>query len=395
MFLWKNWGGNQECYAQIIYPQNEYELIDFIQKIKNENVKVHAFGSRHSWSDIVCAKDYLIDIQNLNEIISIDKKNKIVRVQAGIKLNKLNQILAENNLALKNQAQITNQTLSGAVCTGTHGSGKSGTFASFIKEVKLLAPTGITYNISETENSHLLGASKTNIGTLGIVLEYELECRTLFKTKQEYLYCDWQTILQEYENLLNTNDFMEFSYHIKDDSVKIRVNNIVDPNTPNTQNIDYGFNNLTGSLLLNYLPSPGSLYFEEEIAIPRRNFLEVAQEFKNFLKKSFSKHEFLHVLFRFANAEKNNWLIPTSEQDVVYFSITTLAQFPFEDLFKDFYDLMLRHNGRPHWAKLNYLTKEDVQKLYGQNYENFVKVRTSLDPNLIFSTDFTKRIFGN
>jgi len=394
MFLWKHWGENQNYDPKFIAPENEEELIKFIKKAKKENYKVRAYGSAHSHKDIVYAKDYLVNTDKFNNIISVDKDKNLVRVQAGIKLNKLNEDLAAYNLSLKNQAQITHQSLAGAVCTSTHGSGKTGSFSSFVKEVKLLTSDGMIYNISDTENKNLFGAARTNLGTLGIITEYSLEFVPLFKVEQKHIETDWKTILSEYSKLLENNDYMEFTYHIRDDSVKIRTNNIVDINTPCSNNVDYSYKMLTGNFLINFLPSE-SIYFEEEIAIPIKNFLEAAHEFYELLKKYFRNQFLLHVLFRFVNAENQNWLSPASDRDVVYFSVTTPAEKVYEDFFKNFYKLMLKYDGRPHWAKLNYLTKEDVQKIYRQNYNNFIEARKILDPNNMFSNDFTERIFGH
>src|SRR5262249_26988802 len=100
------------------------------------------------------------------------------------------------------------------------------------------------------------------------------------------------------------------------------------------------------------------------------------------------------ILFRFVSAESDNLLSPAADRDVVYCSITTTRRNGYEPFYKKFYDEMLKFNGRPHWGKINYLTKEDTQKLYGHNFDTFVQIRKQLDPDGLFSNAFTKRIFG-
>lgn len=399
---WKNWAGNQRCTATIVTPHTIQELQAAIQQAKKENKTIRPYGSSHSWSDIVCTDDYLINTDKLNKIVSIDHEKKHVTVQAGIKLKHLNKELAKIGLCLANQSAITEQSLAGVISTATHGSGKTGTFASFITRVKLVTADGSVLTLSETENPELFGAARTSIGSLGILAELTVHCEPLFKVRYETKTSTWTAMMNEYQQWLRDNDFMQFYWNVADDSVHITIHNRVNDDGTAThkesfiqkvknvlpfKEVDYSYKMLSGRLAVAYM--------EEEIAIPITNFIPAAQAARELVRKEYQKsHMFSDILFRFVSAEKNNYLSPAADQDVVFFSITTSSMRGYEPFYKEFYNLMLTYGGRPHWGKINYLTHDDAAKLYGDKFNQFISVRKKLDPDGVFSNEFTKRVFG-
>lgn len=396
---WKNWAGNQRCTVTMVTPHTIQELISCIDQAKKEGKTIRAYGSGHSWNDIVCTDYYLINTDKLHKVIAVDLGKKQVTVQGGIKLKHLNKELAKIGLCLSNQPAITEQSLAGVVSTATHGSGKTGTMASFVTKVQLLTADGKLITISETENRDLFGAVRTSLGSLGIMTEITVQCEPLFKLHQENRTSNWNTIIKEYKQLLANNDYMQFYWNASDDSVDIILYNRV-PNTTKKASLttkikellpfrktDYSYKMLSDDLLVTYM--------EEEIALPIDRFIEAAQAAQELVRKEYQKNPlFSDILFRFVRAEKNNYLSPAANQDVVFFSITTPSIRNYEQFYQKFYHLMLNYGGRPHWAKINYLTKETAQQLYGTNFEQFIRVRKKLDPQGLFSNSFTKRIFG-
>jgi L-gulonolactone oxidase len=395
---WKNWGNNQTCSSPIVTPKNVKELLSIIKKAKKERVNIHAYGSAHSWSDIVCVDGYLVNTDQLNKIVSVDKRKHQVTVQAGIKLFALNKELEKLGLCLPNQGAITKQSLAGVVSTATHGSGKTGTFASFVVSVQLATADAKLITISPTQNKDLWPAVRTSVGSLGIMTELTIQCQPLFYLKRIYKQTSWQQALKEYETLLDDNDYMEFNWEKEDDSVHIKIHNRIDEpyditvdektkkaSAKYSKNVSYKM--LAGTLRVKYL--------EEEVAVPRKQFVAAAQAARKLVTKQWKKnHKFDAILFRFVTQEKDNLLSPAGDSDVVYFSIITNAKTGYESFYKEYYELLLSFGGRPHWGKINYLTHQDARGLYGKKLDAFIKVRKQLDPNGLFSNEFTQRIFG-
>lgn len=54
---------------------------------------------------------------------------------------------------------------------------------------------------------------------------------------------------------------------------------------------------------------------------------------------------------------------------------------------------MLRHGGRPHWAKEHSLRAPQLRPLYAR-WEDFMRVRQALDPDGVFLNDYLRELLG-
>lgn len=65
----------------------------------------------------------------------------------------------------------------------------------------------------------------------------------------------------------------------------------------------------------------------------------------------------------------------------------------YTQLHKDFEHLLIEYGGKPHWGKINFLTHEVIEKLYGSALEDFIAVKEQLDPKNLFSNAYTDLFF--
>ena len=86
--------------------------------------------------------DTLVSLDDMdNEWIAVQGKE--VRVPAGMRLKDLVKALKKEKLALKNLGSITEQSIAGAVSTGTHGTGLTlGSISTHIVAAKLVDGLG-------------------------------------------------------------------------------------------------------------------------------------------------------------------------------------------------------------------------------------------------------------
>ena len=67
---------------------------------------------------------------------------------------------------------------------------------------------------------------------------------------------------------------------------------------------------------------------------------------------------------------------------------------PFRELFERFEDIVIRHGGRPHWAKAHPLRPDTLRTLYPR-FDDFVRVLQDVDPHGMFRNEYIQRhIFG-
>src|SRR5437016_8311221 len=113
-----NWARTASCTpAEFAAPRSEEELAAILRRAS----RVKVVGGAHSWSDAACTEGVLISLDALDRVLSIDDRK--VTVEAGIRLDALNEALAARGLALGVIGSIARQSLAGAISTGTHGSG--------------------------------------------------------------------------------------------------------------------------------------------------------------------------------------------------------------------------------------------------------------------------------
>lgn len=67
---------------------------------------------------------------------------------------------------------------------------------------------------------------------------------------------------------------------------------------------------------------------------------------------------------------------------------------PYKELFTGFEDIVIRHGGRPHWAKAHNMRPDDLRALYPR-FDDFVRVLDEVDPQGMFRNEYVQRhIYG-
>ncbi len=115
-------------------------------------------------------------------MLHLDKDNLQVTIQSGVKLWQLNAYLDQHSLALKNLGSISEQSVAGAICTGTHGSGKDyQILGSQVVSFSLIKADGAKQIIHRDNDPMLFNQALINLGALGIVSEMTLQVVPAFQ----------------------------------------------------------------------------------------------------------------------------------------------------------------------------------------------------------------------
>jgi len=123
------------------------ELVRHVSTAAERRLKVRAVGGGYSFSDIAHTDGCFLYTHNLNKVLSLDSDvlkagtntENLRKVEAGITVETLNKALWAEGKALINQGGYDQQTIFGALCTGTHGSGITlGSIASTVRSMHIL-----------------------------------------------------------------------------------------------------------------------------------------------------------------------------------------------------------------------------------------------------------------
>ncbi len=232
---WVNCIGEQPSVPhEYQYPKSLNELVAIVSDAAGAKppLPVRAVGSGHSFSDITNSQGaILVDpSKGLTQVFSVDASilhdgsdlANMIRAQCGIQVAALNQALDARGLGLINMGAYDGQTISGALSTGTHGSGaKFGPMADFLLSIVLVTETGKVYQIEPspasspiTDPAKFLGhlpeapdvpvelkqdddwfrAAKVAMGCLGIIYGYTIRVQKAFSVSERRTMTTWEAV---------------------------------------------------------------------------------------------------------------------------------------------------------------------------------------------------------
>ena len=178
MTQWRNWGGNVRATpAQVLSVRSADDLAPALQRAASSGQRVRVAGSGHSFTPLVATDGLLLDVDRLSGVLGFDRETRRVRVLAGTPLHVLNPALQSLGLALPNLGDIDRQTISGAIATGTHGTGtRRHGIAAAVSGLTLVLADGSTLECSAEVEPEVFDAARVGLGALGVVTEVELQC---------------------------------------------------------------------------------------------------------------------------------------------------------------------------------------------------------------------------
>jgi FAD/FMN-containing dehydrogenase len=389
----RNWAGNHYYTPHVLEkPTTKQELISCITHAAQSNHKICIVGANHSFNRIACADDYCINTRNLSRVLSVDRERMQVRAEGGILMKTFNEHIAQHGLALPNLPAIGGMTLAGAVCTATHGTGKTGTLSDFITEIELITADGIVHTLSAQTTPEAFKAACVSLGTLGVIYSVTLQCVPLFMLEyiQETMHID--DIIQQYKQLLTTHDFFQCRWNIPTGSVQTDVWNRRDVQSHTSQT---SIQQLQTSYEALQWDTSTDLGMSSEIALPVDSFAHAVAIITRLADLWSTQGVIISdAVFRFVAADKNSYLSPAADRDVVFVNIGTPVEEKYYGFFRQLEEALYALQGRPHWGKINFLTHDSAFALYGQNLLDFIKIKHQLDPQNVFSNAYTNKILG-
>lgn len=396
-------GSNKIVSKNTYYPETLEQVINIIKKTNGRNIRVS--GGSHTFNDISISRDIIIRTSRLNKILRLNKTKKQITVESGIILLKLNNYLEKNGLALSTLPAIPYQTIGGAISTSTHGSRSNfGSMSSMIISMTMVLYNG---NVVNVNNDHkYFKALKTSIGCLGFIYSITLQCEDLFAIKHLSKKIKIDKFINNFKGLQDKNEFLQaylwdekntctVYYRKKINLQPSDYKNIknLSKNNTKTNRIDFSHKILTKNMEI-------SMYTEMEIAIPIVYFKKAINDILEITKKYKNNgyNTTYSILVRFTSPD-NSLIGMTSGRDSFFVDVFNKAEKRDDQLlnkyFKELHDYLINnYNGRPHYGKKHYLTKEQMKKIYGSNLDEFIRIKKIMDPKGVFSNDYIKRIIN-
>ena len=169
-----NFGGNQVWQARCYQPTSEQDILDILQQHRGSHIR--ALGSLHSWSDVAVSPDVVLDMSRLDHVEPFARNGEtFVRVGAGCRLQELlDRLHAATDRTLPTIGAIKRQTISGAISTGTHGSGNP-SLSHIVAAVRVAAYDAAGKPaIFEHAGGDDLRAARCALGLMGVIVSVDV-----------------------------------------------------------------------------------------------------------------------------------------------------------------------------------------------------------------------------
>jgi L-gulono-1,4-lactone dehydrogenase len=431
MTTWTNWAGTASADVTVVHPASIAELTRTVTSAAERGQRVKAIGAGHSFTDIGVTDGAQLRLDRLAGIVKADRATGLVTVLAGTRLHALNEALWQLGLSMTNLGDIDVQTVSGAISTGTHGTGvKLGGIATQVRALELVLADGSLLRCSADENPDIFAAARVGLGALGVIATVTLQCEPAYALAAAEAPGSLDEVLDELDENLVGNDHFEFYWFPHTRRVLTKRNNRVLPGTDLrpvgrlrhwvdddllSNRIFDGVNRLTtrrpalipranaiAARLLSardyidrshrVFASVRTVRFREmEYAVPRAAVPQVLSEIERYLAGSDELIGF-PVEVRFAAAD-DIWLSTAYGRETGYIAVHQYHRREHEPYFRAVEAIAMDVGGRPHWGKLHYRDAASLRTAY-EHHDDFVELRHKLDPERMFGNEYLTRVLG-
>ncbi|GHF18642.1 D-arabinono-1,4-lactone oxidase [Pseudolysinimonas yzui] len=429
---WRNWGRSAAASpAHVARPTSVDEVVAIVRSAAERGLPVKVVGAGHSFTDIAATQGVLVHLDGLQGVLAVDAERKRVRVAAGTRLWQLGPALREHGLALQNMGDIDRQSIAGATSTGTHGTGlRFGGLATQITAATLVTGRGEVLHVDEQHRPELLPAVRLGLGSLGILVEVELQCVESFLLRSVDHPAPFDEVLDSWHERAREADHFEFYWWPHTDLAMTQTKTRLPAETPHTpprrlalwaerrllENDALRAQQVVGHLIPPLVPalsrfatnvygdgvrtgvsyeiyaSPRHVRFREsEYAIPLEALPQALRDVRGLVERSGWRISF-PVEVRAAAADEN-WMSTAYGRPSAYIAVHRYFRDNPTDYFRAFDALMRTYDGRPHWGKMHFREADDLRPAYPR-FDDFLGVRDQLDPDRRFANRYLDRVLG-
>ena len=323
----------------------------------------------------------------MNRFVRIDEGARRVTVQAGIKLKDLIAGLEEHGLALANLGSIDEQSLAGAISTGTHGTGLGfQCLASQIESLALIDGAGNERHIGKSHPD--FNAVVVGLGCFGVIHEMTLSVVPSFQMHAVTDTVRFDDVIGNLHAYVSGYDHFKFWWLVPGDDVIVFQQKRTDA-PRNDSDLTRWFKDEFLSVLVyralialealdrrrlvplvnrllgreagrhfdrvcksyvGFLTPAPPVHRETEWAFDYADAKELLKEYRALLLRSGHTYNFVQEI-RFTKGD-DFWLSPAFGRDSLWLSMYNMdAPERWDDQLARFEAFARKHGGRPHWGK--------------------------------------------
>ncbi|MFC6085159.1 D-arabinono-1,4-lactone oxidase [Sphaerisporangium aureirubrum] len=423
--VFRNWARNQSATpAEVRAPASAREVAEAVRDAAARGLRVRMTGTGHSFTGVALTDGLLLRPERLTGID--ETRDGQVRVAAGTRLRAVNEELARRGLALANMGDITDQTVAGAIQTGTHGTGRAaGGLADQVTALEMVLADGSIVTMTEGD---LFDAARVGLGALGVITAVTFRVEPAFLLRSERRPMPLSEILFSLDELTSSNEHLDFFWLPHTDTCLTKRNNrSPGPAEPPgafrhwldnvfLENTVFGALCAAGGRFPGAIPSINALsaralaastcvdasykiftsvrrvrFLEMEYAVPREHLAQALRETRDLVELRGWGITF-PVEVR-VSPPSDAWLSTAYGRDSAYIACHIYRPTPNPAYFEEVEQIMTRLAGRPHWGKLHTRDAAYLAGVYPR-FPDFLRLRDELDPSRLFTNDHLRTVLG-
>jgi FAD-linked oxidoreductase len=434
MTRWTNWSGLESAQPErVVEPCGAEEVRAEVRRAREAGETVKMVGTGHSFTSISAPEHTMMSPRSMTGIIAVDRDAMTVTAAAGTQLKHLNAELERLGLSLHNMGDIAEQTLAGAISTGTHGTGGiAAGLAAQVVGLELVTGTGRVVRANARENFDIFEIARVGLGALGILTKITFAVEPLFLLEAVEEPMSWDRAVETFDEMAADHHHVDMYWFPHTDRMLTKRNSRLEAPVTEARPLsgfrrwlddDFLSNRVFGAevaaanLAPRVIPRMNRLnarvlgartysdvahrvfvterrvvFREMEYAVPREAGLAALKAARATLEGSDLTISF-PVEIRVAPADD----VPLSTaqgRDSLYLAFHTHRRADHSAYFALMERVMRDHGGRPHWGKMHTLDAGDLAEVYPR-FGAFVKMRNRLDPNRVFANDYLRRVLGD
>ncbi|HXJ25384.1 MAG TPA: D-arabinono-1,4-lactone oxidase [Streptosporangiaceae bacterium] len=427
---WQNWAGTASADpARRRWPRSAEDISDAVTTAAKDGLTVRALGSGHSFTPAAVTSGVALDLSGWTGIVAADLESGLITVRSGTTLRDLNAALDALGLAMANLGDIDAQTISGAISTGTHGTGaRLGGLAAQVAGLELVLADGSIVACSADERPDLFAAARIGLGALGVLTAVTFRVVPAFLLTAVEEPMRWSEVVGRLDELTSANEHFEFYWFPHTDGCLTKRNNrSPGPARPLPRwryQLDDEFlsNTLFGAVCAAGHRAPGLIprvnrlasralsartytdtsykvftsprrvrFKEQEYAVPRAALADVLTGLRSLIEARDWRISF-PIEVRVTPAD-DLWLSTAYGRDSAYLALHVYHRSAHEAYFAGTEALLVSAGGRPHWGKMHSRDAGNLAAAYPM-FGKFTALRDELDPDRRFANPYLTRVLG-
>ncbi|KZE92262.1 L-gulono-1,4-lactone dehydrogenase [Agromyces sp. NDB4Y10] len=429
---WRNWARTEAVRPlRVERPADAGAVQRAVRAAAASGLRVKPVGSGHSFTGIAVAPDVQLDLADLSGVIDADAATGRVTLGAGTPLHRLPGLLEPHGLALANMGDIDRQTVSGAISTGTHGTGLGfGGLATQVVGATLVTGTGELLRVDERERPDLLPAVRLGLGALGVLVDVTLQLVPRFVLHAVERPEPLDEVLAAWDDRVRDADHVEFYWFPHTDTALTKTNTRLPGDAPRhplgrvSRWIDdellangvyrgicalgrvapsvtpffarqverlTGDRDFTDRSPAVFTTHRSVRFAEMEYALPLEAVPAAFGQVRALIERRGWRISF-PIEVR-AAASDDVWLSTAYGRETGYIAVHRYFREDPREYFGAVEAIMRAHDGRPHWGKLHSLDADALRGAYPR-FDDFLRVRDELDPDRRFANPYLDRVLG-